>query len=326
MVALTQKLARGSEDVRRAAWSRSETRERFWNDVIGRLPPPSVPPNPRTRLSYRGDSWDGYDVALDLFPGVFAYGVLLLPHGIRPGERRPVVVVQHGLDGRAQDLFNQPESSRAFQYYRNLGSLLAAMGFVVYSPQNPYIGEFRHLQRLANPLGLSIFSFIVGQNQRLLEWLSSLDFVDAARIGFYGLSYGGKTALRVPPLLPGYALSICSGDFNEWVGKLITLEKPYSYMFTGEWEMPEWNLAHVASHAELAMLMAPRPFMVERGHRDGVGDDEWVAYEYAKVRRFYDDAGLGDRTRIEFFDGPHRINAQGTVEFLKRFLGPVSSP
>lgn len=86
--------------------------------------------------------------------------------------------------------------------------------------------------------------------------------------------------------------------------------------------MPEWDLGHVASHAELAKLMAPRPFMVERGHRDGVGDDEWVAYEYAKVKRFYDEAGLGQRTRIEFFNGPHRIHGEGTVEFLKQFLFP----
>ena len=32
-------------------------------------------------------------------------------------------------------------------------------------------------------------------------WLATLPFVDAKRIGFYGLSYGGKTAMRVPALL-----------------------------------------------------------------------------------------------------------------------------
>jgi hypothetical protein len=66
--------------------------------------------------------------------------------------------------------------------------------------------------------------------------------------------------------------------------------------------------------------MAPRPFMVERGHRDPVGVDEWVSYEYARVRRFYDEIGLGDRARIEFFNGPHQIHAVGTVEFLETFL------
>ena len=79
-------------------------------------------------------------------------------------------------------------------------------------------------------------------------------------------------------------------------------------------------MGHVANHAELAMLMAPRPFMVERGHRDGVGVDEWIAYEYAKVQRLYDEMGLQDRARIEYFNGPHMIHGVGTVDFLKKFL------
>jgi hypothetical protein len=145
--------------------------------------------------------------------------------------------------------------------------------------------------------------------------------VDPARIGFYGLSYGGKTALRIPTLLDRYALSICSGDFNEWVDKLTNVDEPISYMFTNEYEMSEWNLAGVANHGEMAKLMAPRPFMVERGHRDAVGIDERVAYEYAKVRRFYDELGIGDRTEIEYFNGPHMMHAVGTVAFLRKYLG-----
>jgi hypothetical protein len=67
--------------------------------------------------------------------------------------------------------------------------------------------------------------------------------------------------------------------------------------------------------------MAPRPFMVERGHDDPVSVDERVAYEYAPVRRFYDKMGVGDRTEIEFFNGPHTIHGVGTFEFLRRHLG-----
>jgi hypothetical protein len=62
--------------------------------------------------------------------------------------------------------------------------------------------------------------------------------------------------------------------------------------------------------------------MVERGHHDGVAPDEWVAYEYARTRRLYVLLGLGDRTEIEFFDGPHTINARGTFDFLERHLRP----
>ncbi|MGH9718566.1 MAG: alpha/beta hydrolase family protein, partial [Bryobacteraceae bacterium] len=334
LVEFTQKLVRRSESVRAQYWSKADIsspaawdrsiqlqRNYFWNEVIGRLPAPTVPVNPRTRKSYTSANWDGYEVMLDIHPDVFAYGVLLVPRGIKPGEKRPVVVCQHGLNGRPQDLFAQPENEQSgYRYYRNIGDKLASLGFIVYLPQNPYTGDFRQHQRLANPLQLSLFSFIVAQNERALDWLSSLPYVDPQRIAFYGLSYGGKTALRIPSLLGRYALSICSGDFNEWIVKLTTVDAPYTYMFTQEYEMNEFDLAHVANHAEMALMIAPRPFMVERGHRDGVGVDEWVAYEYAKVRRFYDEMGIGDRTAIEFFNGPHRINGAGTVEFLRKHL------
>ena len=79
-------------------------------------------------------------------------------------------------------------------------------------------------------------------------------------------------------------------------------------------------MGHLANHSELANLMAPRPFMVERGHYDGVAPDEWVAWEYAKVRRHYVNLGLADKTAIEFFKGPHSINGVGTFDFLHKHL------
>ncbi len=87
-----------------------------------------------------------------------------------------------------------------------------------------------------------------------------------------------------------------------------------------QWEMPYFDLGSTFNYAEMAYLMVPRPFMVERGHQDVVAPDEWVAYEYAKVRRLYDQLGIGDRTRIEFFDGPHTIHGRGTFDFLHEQL------
>jgi hypothetical protein len=60
--------------------------------------------------------------------------------------------------------------------------------------------------------------------------------------------------------------------------------------------------------------------MVERGHDDGVGVDEMVAYEYAKVRRHYSRLKLPERTEIEFFAGGHEIHGVGTYAFLKKHL------
>lgn len=297
-------------------------KERLWDEVIGRFPKPGVAANPRTRQILEREKWTGYEVVLDVWPDVFAWGILLVPKDLKPGERRPVVVCQHGLEGVPMDTIIDDPNSGGYGAYKAFAAKLAERGFVTFAPHNPYRGRdsFRVLQRKANPLGKSLFSIILGQHERVLDWLSELAFVDPARIGFYGLSYGGKTAMRVPPLLERYCLSICSADFNEWVKKNATVDSPYSYIFTIEYEMPEFNLGHTFNYAEMAALIAPRPFMVERGHHDGVAPDEWVAYEYAKVRRFYAELGIPERTRIEFFNGPHTINGMGTFEFLHEHL------
>lgn len=333
LVAHTQRLVKESPRAREKFWASADSstparwkettrfhRDYIWDEVIGRMPPPSLPANPRARLVFDQPRFRGYEVMLDVWPDVFAYGILLLPKDIKPGERRPVVVCQHGLEGRPRDVADPSVDNPAYHRY---AVRLAEEGFITFAPQNPYIGEdrFRLIQRKGHPLKLALFSFILGQHQRLLEWLAAQPYVDPARIGFYGLSYGGKTAVRVPPLLDGYALSICSADFNEWVWKTTSVDARYTYMLTREYDMYEFDFANVVNYAELAALMAPRPFMVERGHHDGVAPDEWVAYEFARVRFFYDTRmNLPEHSRIEFFNGPHSINGQGTFEFLRRHL------
>ena len=355
----TQRLLAASDKDRQQLWGATPKdladwesraagfRARVHKTFIGRLPVFSVPLHPRSRKVIDEPTHVGYEVVLDVVPapavtgtqasrssvesadwGVVAGGILLLPKDLRPDERRPVVVCQHGLEGTPQDTITVDNSTRSWRAYKGFSTQLVQRGFIVYAPQNPYRGQdaFRVIQRKSNPLGRSLFSYIIEQHRRTLEWLAGLPWVDRDRIAFYGLSYGGKTAVRVPPLLvpdashPGYCLSICSADFNEWIRKNVSAEDRYSYVYTPEYEIFEWNMGHEANYAELASLMAPRPFMVERGHDDGVAPDEWVAWEYAKVRRLYTKLGIPNRTEIEFFDGPHTINGQGTFEFLHRHL------
>ena len=176
------------------------------------------------------------------------------------------------------------------------------------------------MQRKANPLKLSLYSFIVGQHRRFLDWLKTLPWVDGERIGIYGLSYGGKTAMRVPAVLEDYALSICSGDFNQWLWKNVTVDWPNSYMFTGEYEMPEFGLGASFNYAEMAYLIFPRPFMVERGHRTRW---DWTSGWPTNTPRSgvsTRELGLGSRTEIEWFEGEHEIHGVGTFRFLRKHL------
>jgi cephalosporin-C deacetylase-like acetyl esterase len=297
-------------------------RERFWNEVIGRLPDPNLPVNAKSRLVRETDKVRIYEVTMDVWEDVFAWGWLCLPKDLKPGEKRPVVVCQHGLEGIPEDTINDDPQAKGFGPYQAFTLRLAEQGYVTFAPHNPYRGmhAFRTLQRKLNPLGLTLYSVINGQHQRILEWLKSQSWTQTEKIAFYGLSYGGKSAMRTPAVLKDYCLSICSGDFNEWVRKCVSTDMPMNYTHTHEYEIWEWNMGRTFNYAEMAALIAPRPFMVERGHNDGVGNDEWVNYEFAKVRRLYNKLGIGDRTTIEHFDAGHMIHGVGTYQFLKEKL------
>ena len=151
LVDFTQMLVRRAPEARAEFWSKADAssieawnrtkepyRRYLWEEVLGKLPPPSERVDVQTRRVYDEPKFTGYEAYLPLWPDVFAYGVLLVPKDLKPGERRPVVVTQHGRAGRPQDLI-RPESPRMESVYKKFAALLADRGFVVYAPQNPYI-------------------------------------------------------------------------------------------------------------------------------------------------------------------------------------------
>ena len=61
-------------------------RDRFRREVTGEIPKPSLAPNPRSRLLFETNGIRGYEVQFDVHPDVFAWGTLILPAGMKPGE------------------------------------------------------------------------------------------------------------------------------------------------------------------------------------------------------------------------------------------------
>jgi dienelactone hydrolase len=342
LVEHTQVLLRRSAQARQTFWARAKAtsvaewekacvfyRRYLGEEVIGRFSTPRLPSNPRARQFREQQRWIAHEVMLDVFPDVFLWGYLLVPRDLKPGEKRPVVVCQHGLEGLPDDVITEDPKSQAYPIYKGFAVRLAERGFVVFAPHHYYRGgnRFRQLQRLAYPIQKTLFSVVVAQHEQLLSWLKELPFVDASRIGFYGLSYGGFSAMRLGALVPGYAVVINSAEFNDMAPKKVSVHDRYSYPFYGTYEVNEWDLINTFNYSDLAGLIAPRAFMVERGHDDTVAPDEWVAAEYARVRRLYVKLGLADRTAIEFFDGPHAINGVGTFAFLHKHLNwPEKKP
>ncbi|MCX8108361.1 MAG: hypothetical protein N3G20_06110, partial [Verrucomicrobiae bacterium] len=126
----TQHLMRESEYARKQFWSRADFssvdsfvrsaeqyRDIFRSNVVGILPGRRVDPNPRSRQMFETETCHGYEVMLDVTDDVFAYGILVVPRGIRPGERRPAIVCQHGLEGRPSDVSVPTIDHRAYHSF-----------------------------------------------------------------------------------------------------------------------------------------------------------------------------------------------------------------
>ncbi len=334
LVAFTQQVMRNSERHRQQHfWAKLDTsslekyqkscepfRKQLGEEVIGKLPAPSLPMNPQSRPIYDEPKWKGYEVTLDLYPDVFAYGILLLPKDLKPGEKRPVVVCQHGLEGRPTDVCNPKIENALLQLVRRpagrsrLHRLRAAEPLhrpgQVPRPaaqgQSPWaIALLLHRPPARTDARLARHA---AERRWRTAWRSTA-CPTAARRPCACRPCCRATACRSAPatLTSGYARTCRS------IIRAVTCSAP-------EYEMPEFDLGQTFNYAEMAALIAPRPFMVERGHDDGVGIDEWVAYEYAKVRRLYSRLKIPERTEIEYFAGGHEIHSQGTFRFLQKHL------
>jgi hypothetical protein len=294
-------------------------RDYLRDEIIGAFDRPLEPAAARTRLAYDEPEYRGYEVVLDVFPDVFLYGILLVPKNLAPGEKRPVVVCQHGLEGLARHTVEGDYTS-----YRAFSARLAKRGFITFSPQHLYRGgdRFRTLQRKANPLKKSLFSIMLAQHQQLLAWLGGLDFVARERIAFYGISYGGKSAMRIPAILDGYCLSICSSDFSDWIWRTVSLRHDFGYVVHNEYEIFEFDLGSTFNYAELAALICPRPFMAEDFHHSGPFAERSRA-EFGRVQLLYENLGIGDRTREAYY-APYLPSLpyaeRATFDFLSQHL------
>ncbi len=292
--------------------------------LIGEIPVGQEPLEPRTRLIRVTGKFVDYDVLLNVLPGVHAYGQLLVPR--LPG-RLPVVICQHGLGGRPADITGIGQDPDPI--YHALGAHLADLGYVVFAP---YVTVPIRQEILVNPLvqkaaalGMMRTSLELAKLHCIVNFLQTLPFVDSERIGYYGLSYGGYSAIWMPPLEPRIKLSVISGHFNDWCTKITNDQNPTSYLRYQDADFYNWNVLNRFTHLELIAAMYPRPVCVEFGEHDPTTTPEWHAAAWRQVKAWKAEWGLGGteaRVVQVHYEGVHEVHGVGTISFLNRWLRP----
>jgi dienelactone hydrolase len=309
-----------------AAYERSLAAKReAYFDLIGHYPPPVGPLNAKSVKVYDEPSFTGYRLSVRVYDGVQAYGILLVPKGMKPAEKRPVVFVQHGLAGTPESSLGVIPDERNDSVYSRFGLRLVERGYVVFAPMIATQDnvERTRLIRRAHLTGLIPAGMDLKKFGRLLDYLSTLPYVDTNRFAFYGLSYGGYTALWTGPGEPRFRAVISSGHFNDWNVKTTDLTQGTSYTFYPN-VVDQYNFGMLGSfnHFDLASLIAPRAFMVEIGDYDGVVvvPRSVVDREIDKVLVLYRNLGIPEKGQVSRFHGPHKIDGTGPYPFLDRVL------
>ncbi len=292
-----------------------------YRKMVGTLPNDGTPMRVRSELAATTDKFRTYRVTIDVRQGVDVYGELVVPTNIQ--GRRPAVICQHGFGGYPNKITGLGMTEDTV--YREFGRQLAEKGYVVFTPQLLHISpseEVSRQMRQANAVNMMRLAMPVAKTERVIDFLASLPYVDSKRIGYYGLSYGGYSAIWMTPLLDRLAASVCSGNFNDWRTKITSDELNTSYLRHPDEDMYFWNCLHRFTHPELIAMCAPRPFCIEFGTRDGITTPEWTAYAWKQTKELFEHIGHPDRVRLAEFEGRHEIKGEETFQFLDRWLRP----
>lgn len=277
-------------------------------------------------------------VWLQVRPGLEMDCLLLTPHGAR---REAAVVCQHGMNGTPEEAVGlAPVEGQ--DLYNRCGIRLAEAGFVVIAPhevggfgtehpgahyvggwpEQPWYGARNVLHRHAVLMGLNLMGLELYHVSRAVDYLCTLDSVDPDRIGFYGLSQGGQSALWYPAADTRIKASVCAAFFNHRLPKLITSggERYRAYIDTAEEDRFYWGQLLEFSDWQIASLICPRAFMVEAGRQDGAVWWEMAQEEFGRVQAVYERLGLGDRAAFCLHDGGHINRAIESLDFLDRWV------
>lgn len=289
----------------------------------------------------RPEGCDGYArtrVVIAVEPGVRMPLYALTPSGLRPGERRPVVLAPHGhgsggkaaVAGRA-DIPEVAETIAEHNY--DYGVQLARAGFVVLCPDARGFGERREraaleevdalggscrvLNNMALPVGQTVTGMWVWDLMRLADYAAARPDCDASRLGCAGLSGGGLQTLWLAALDERVRCAVVSGYFYGYKDALLRLSRNCSCNYVpGLWQLVDMG--------DLGALIAPRPLLVETGSRDGLNGERGVANvteQLAITAAAYALLGAEGRLAHSVFDGEHRWDGADVLPWLARHLG-----
>jgi dienelactone hydrolase len=256
-------------------------------------------------------------------PGDRVPAWLLVPRQshARP-SRRPAVLCLHQTTSIGKDEPAGLGGNPDLKYAREL----AERGYVTVAPDYPNFGEYK-----INVYALGYESATmkaIWNNQRAVDLLSSLEEVDADRIGAIGHSLGGHNAIFTAlfdPRIKAVASSCGFNAFSHYFGGDIRGWSHAGYMprLRTEYGL---DLTKVPfDFPELIAALAPRGFFTSSPLHDANFEVEGVRVCLAAAKPVYDLFGAAGHLGAVFPDAQHAFPREARAQayaFLDRMLNP----
>ena len=266
----------------REGWEarKAELRQCFFEQLNLSPLPKKTPLNPIYTPVRKFDGYTVQNVGLETAPGVYLCGSLY-----RPAKGKgpfPAVLSPHGHFNSENR--NENGRYRPDQQYRC--AMLARMGAVVFSYEMFAYGESLLQVTWADHRTTIAPTIQTWNSIRVIDFLTSLPFVDQKRIGATGESGGGTQTFLLTALDDRVTVSV----------PVVMVSSYYAGGCACESGLPIHSCSDLGTtNAEIAAMASPRPMLVVS---DG---NDWTAHvpeiEFPYIKKVYELYGKAENTR-----------------------------
>ena len=238
-------------------------------------------------------------------------GLLLVPKGIKRGERRPTVIAWASTT---------PDWQKPEDWW---GTWLAGQGFVVLTSW-AHIRNYRDGTSFKNGVSEKVYerfgrwaglSRMVWDVRQQAHYLASLPYVDSKRIGFIGSSLSAKTALYAAAFAPELSATVAidphvplwDGGTNYEEPWYLDCKRKFDDIATPEKTvlslLQKTKPAH--DHHELMIMAAPKPLLIVGGNDTNHSDGPSTLPLVELGRKRYAELGVAERLQFHLLDTGH---------------------
>ncbi len=288
-----------------------EWRRRFRAALEGLLgpAPERVEPRAETLDAARGEGFTRLLLRIPVSEFIDLPAYLLIPGGLKPGERRPGLLASHGHHHRGADALcaageHDPRMADAARAAR-AGYVVLAPAWWGWARRDGHLelvgrrDKCNVIQMAAAMYGVNVLTLHLQDARAAVDVLSARPEADPQRLGALGNSYGGRLTMWFAAFDERLRACVAAGCMNTFRERSLKLSS------CGIQYLP--GLLRFGDVPEVLSLIAPRALQLQAGEQDGLITPRDRDHIASVVRAAYRRAGAEDRFEFVLHPRGHEL-------------------